>query len=395
MTTALSTVLLVAGFLLLTMILLLALEVIAASMAGEEPLAPAEISPHAPRIAVLVPAHDEGRRIVPLLSDLRVSCPASARVLVVADNCTDDTAAIARAEGAEVIERHDPGQRGKGFALAFGVAHLALTPPDIVVIIDADCRVRPGTVAMLATICAGTNRPVQSVDSMIGEDPTSASQRVAEFAWHLNTYVRSLGLARCGWPVRLMGTGMAIPWTALKEIDLATGNVVEDLSLSLDLTELGYPPLFCRSAVVESAFPSSVQGMRTQRQRWELGALRTAMQEGPIRLWRAARRRDLGLFVLSLDLMIPPLVLLVSATAALACAGLVLGLFWARWWSAIVPAAGMALLAAILVLAYFRFGRGTLRLRDLGGLLSFALDKVAIYRTGFGSIQTWVRTDRS
>src|SRR6185437_14321169 len=60
-----------------------------------------------PRIAVLVPAHDESIGLVPTLDDLRQQLQASDRLLVVADNCSDDTAAMATKCGAEVIERHD------------------------------------------------------------------------------------------------------------------------------------------------------------------------------------------------------------------------------------------------------------------------------------------------
>ena len=212
--------------------------------------------------------------------------------------------------------------RGKGFALDFGLAHLASKPPEVVIIIDADCRMPSAAVARLAALCAGANRPVQSAYTMHPADAENHAQRVAEFAWDLNTYVRSLGLARCGWPAGLAGTGMAIPWTALTKIDLATDNVVEDLALGLDLTEHGYPPLFCQTIAVESAFPASALGMRTQRQRWEVGALRMAFAEAPRRLWRALRTGNAGLFVLALDLLIPPLVLLIACAGALACLGI-------------------------------------------------------------------------
>jgi glycosyltransferase involved in cell wall biosynthesis len=57
------------------------------------------------------------------------------RLLVVADNCSDDTAAIATAEGAETIERSDLAHRGKGYALDFGIRHLELDAPDVVIVI--------------------------------------------------------------------------------------------------------------------------------------------------------------------------------------------------------------------------------------------------------------------
>ena len=91
-------------------------------------------------MAVLIPAHNEGAGIVPTIRDVQGQLGPSDRMLVVADNCTDDTAAIVRAAGVEVTVRADPARRGKGYALEFGVRHLALDPPGVVVIMDADCR---------------------------------------------------------------------------------------------------------------------------------------------------------------------------------------------------------------------------------------------------------------
>ena len=70
---------------------------------------------------VIVPAHNEAEVIERTVSSLRkIDWPADRfRVLVVADNCTDTTAVLARGAGAEVLERHDPTLRGKGYALAF------------------------------------------------------------------------------------------------------------------------------------------------------------------------------------------------------------------------------------------------------------------------------------
>jgi hypothetical protein len=91
------------------------------------------------KVAVLIPAHNEQLLIGQTLQRLLPQITAVDRVLVVADNCTDKTALMARSHGVEVLERHDTQNRGKGFALAAGVAHLAADPPDVVIVFDADC----------------------------------------------------------------------------------------------------------------------------------------------------------------------------------------------------------------------------------------------------------------
>ena len=91
-------------------------------------------------IAVLVPAHNEGSGLPSTLANIQSQSLVGDRLLVVADNCSDDTAAVARARGAEVVERNDPTKLGKGFALDCGVRHLSSNPPEIIIIVDADCR---------------------------------------------------------------------------------------------------------------------------------------------------------------------------------------------------------------------------------------------------------------
>jgi cellulose synthase/poly-beta-1,6-N-acetylglucosamine synthase-like glycosyltransferase len=93
------------------------------------------------RIAVLVPAHDEADGIASTIDSILPQLKTGDRLLVVADNCSDITARIASEKGAEVIERQDQENRGKGFALDFGIKFLARNPPEVVVVVDADCTV--------------------------------------------------------------------------------------------------------------------------------------------------------------------------------------------------------------------------------------------------------------
>src|SRR5690606_6586727 len=96
-------------------------------LAGLWPSRPRGATSVAANIAVIIPAHDEAAGISSTLAMLFEEVPPGTRVLVVADNCSDATAALAREAGAEAVERHDSNARGKGYALAFGRDHLALT----------------------------------------------------------------------------------------------------------------------------------------------------------------------------------------------------------------------------------------------------------------------------
>src|SRR5262249_22929425 len=128
-----------------------------------------------PRVAVLIPAHDEESGIAATLSSVMLQMRAEDRLVVVADNCGDGTAAIARRMGAQVTERRDESRRGKGYALDHGLRTLREpAPPDVVIVIDADCQIGHGCLETLATLCAETRRPVQATNLMFPprESPT-------------------------------------------------------------------------------------------------------------------------------------------------------------------------------------------------------------------------------
>jgi glycosyltransferase involved in cell wall biosynthesis len=114
-----------------------------------------------PRIDVLVPAHNEAAGIGATLKTLLPQLTAQNRLVVIADNCDDETA-VARAIGATVIERHEPDRRGKGYALDYGLQFIAAEPPEVVVVVDADCIVHPSTIDRLACLAVAQKRPVQA-----------------------------------------------------------------------------------------------------------------------------------------------------------------------------------------------------------------------------------------
>ena len=262
------------------------------------------------RVAVLVPAHNESMGIASTLEDIKGQLRDGDDLLVVADNCTDDTAAVARTSGADVLERNDPERIGKGYALDWGLRHLEGNPPEIVVMIDADCRLAEGAIDQLASNCSTTGRPVQALYLMKSPDGSQINHQIAEFAWRVKNWVRPLGLRALNLPCQLMGTGMAFPWRVIRGANLATGWIVEDLKLGLDLAAAGHQPLFCPSARVTSQFASSARGTEIQRSRWEHGHIQTMVKHAPRLAWAAITRGSFSLLALTLDLTVPPLSLL-------------------------------------------------------------------------------------
>ena len=93
------------------------------------------------KLAVVIPAHNEAGGIVRCVRSVAAcTSPDSidTEIVVVADNCTDATANLARGANARVLERLDSAQRGKGFALKFAFGILLNEGFDAVLVVDAD-----------------------------------------------------------------------------------------------------------------------------------------------------------------------------------------------------------------------------------------------------------------
>jgi cellulose synthase/poly-beta-1,6-N-acetylglucosamine synthase-like glycosyltransferase len=356
----------------------------------------AEARRAAPRVAVLVPAHDESSHVLPTIACVKAQLGPRDRLLVVADNCGDDTAALARAAGAEVVERFDTRLRGKGYALAFGVDHLRADPPDVVLVIDADCVVSDGAVAVVAHDCQRSRRPVQMLDLMEAPAGAGTRLRVLEFAMVMKNLVRPLGSFRLGGACHLMGTGMALPWALASEAHLATGHVAEDMKLGIELTKAGHAPRFLVGARVTSAFVADSGVARVQKTRWEHGHLATLREELPGLLRAAFVRRDRALGVLAMDLMIPPVALYFLTICAVFAATLAGAWFWPALRAASALASVGALAFGLAVgLGWGAYGRHLLRGRELLALPLYALWKIPVYVAYFvGSRSGWVRTRR-
>jgi len=344
-----------------------------------------------PSIAVLVPAHNESSGISATLDVINAQLQAGDRLLVVADNCTDDTAELAAAAGAVVIERNNMRRRGKGYALDYGVRYLEYSPPQVLVIIDADCMVHANSLEILAKCCLSADRPVQALYLMFSPNGAGLKTRVAEFAWMVKNWARAAGYQRLGLPCQLMGTGMAFPWHLIQKAELASGHIVEDLKLGLDFATIGYAPQFCLEALVTSVFPARVDGMQSQRTRWEHGHLGMVMKEGPRLLLKALCTWNIELLALVLDMLVPPLALLTLLVTLLAIIGALLP------WPLLggLAIANLLLLIVAVLLAWFVYGRGILTLGNLAYAPIYALSKLPLYLRFMVKRQTeWVRSRR-
>lgn len=190
-------------------------------------------------------------------------------------------------------------------------------------------------------------------------------------------------------------TGMAFPWALVENAALANSDLVEVMRLGVELAQSGHPPLFCDAAVVRSTFPEAVRATRSQRIRWEHDHLASILAHAPGLLKRGIVDRRPALLGQALDLMVPPLALLVLVVVGVGLVCLLLDLFGGPAW----PAAWMLVcspsLALAIGLAWFRHARDVLSIRQWLAIPGCVLGKFPIY---FGFVKDrekqWVRTGR-
>ena len=349
-----------------------------------------------PKTAVLIPAHNEGTGILPTIRDAQAQLGPDDRILVVADNCSDDTAAVAQAAGVEVAVRTDPTRRGKGFALSFGMKHLEREAPDVVVIMDADCRLGDDALPHLARSAIATGRPVQALYLMLAPEGAPHSKGVSLFAWRMRNWLRPLGMQLFGLPTQLFGTGMAFPFGLLKGRDLGNSRLAEDTALGLALASSGCPPLFASKARIYSHFPASQASTERQRQRWEKGQLDNVVELVPAAIVESVRARNLPLMALAIDMALPPLSLLVIAIVFSQILGGIALMLGAPSTVVIIPTLSALLLAIGVAIGWSVIGRDVLPLRELARLPLHVVEKASLYRmiASGKSTSAWIRTDR-
>jgi cellulose synthase/poly-beta-1,6-N-acetylglucosamine synthase-like glycosyltransferase len=367
---------------------------LALTLLSAEPRRP-PASQRALRFNLMVPAHNEesgiGRTVASLMA---VDWPADRfRVVVIADNCNDQTAAVARAAGAQVLERNDAALRGKGYALAFGfAASLAEDWAQAIVVVDADAEVSPNILEAFASrIEAGAD----AVQVHYGILNPWASWRtelitIAKGAFHI---VRSRARERLGVSCGIRGNGWCVTPELLRRVPYACFSLTEDLEYGIVLGMAGHRVAYADEAHADADMVSNEAIARKQRQRWEEGRF-ALVRTRTLPLLAAALAQPSAICLdLALDLLVLPLSYVALNLAALVlAAGLAAfwlpgALFWC-WWA-------LACLAALFVHVMRGWqvsGMGRRGLLALARVPGFLVWKIIVLLSR--KSQSWVRTER-
>lgn len=249
------------------------------------------------RFVVLVAAHDEECVIAPLLDNLkRMEYPKNLYdVFVIADNCTDRTAEIARLQGAFVAVRRTEGRRGKGHAIHWMLDRLRDSPKryDAVVLFDADNLVATNFLrAMNERLMSGA-KVVQGYLDIKNPYDSWVSISMAISYWYTN---RMWQLARhnLGLSCALGGTGLCIDMDVLRRIGWEATGLAEDVEFGARCVSFGIYPVWAHEARVYDEKPVTLRSSMRQRLRWMQGHFHCAQHYMAALLGASLRERSLA-----------------------------------------------------------------------------------------------------
>ena len=346
------------------------------------------------RFAILVPAHDEAMGIERTIASLRAQRypPAQVDIFVVADNCTDETASVARRAGAIVHERWDEELRAKGHALKWLLERVrAHGSYDAYVIVDADSVVAPDFLLRMDGRLAGGSVVIQGYYHVLNADasPTAALREAALASLH---FLRPLGRAALGLSSGLKGNGMCFSAATLDEHGWSTAGLAEDVELHLSLVRHGIRVDFAPEAVVRADMPTTLDAAGSQNLRWEAGRLAAARQEILPLVGIGLARRDPIMVDAAVEQLIPPLSVVIAASAASSVVGLAVGSRLVT----VTALLGGAGIAAHVVAGLLAVHAPASSYRALLGAPAYILWKVALYvrAAAAPARQAWIRTER-
>jgi len=344
-------------------------------------------------LAVIVPAHNERGGIETTLRNLKAiaDTDGATDIFVIADNCTDDTASLARCCGATVLERKDTERRGKGFALQYAFENLADAGYEAYIIVDADSVTDTNFLSAVRAELAAGAQAVQVKYTVLGADQTPR-MKLADLALTAFNVLRPTGRDRLGLSAGIFGNGFALHRQALAVVPYCAGSVVEDLEYHIALVQAGIRVSFISDTCVRAAMPTGSTGSRVQRARWEGGRLRMIRQSVPLLLVHVLHGRWRLLDPL-LELLTPPLAFFVTTLGALLSASLFAGPTTVT----VISAIGLLTLSWHVVLSckLAQFGKDDYWvLLQVPGYLLWKLRMLPSIVAGSKRDSEWVRTNR-
>ena len=225
-----------------------------------------------PRLFFLIPAHDEELLVSACVESV---CGATypvqqRRVVVIADNCRDDTAQRALAAGAEVWERFDLVKRGKSEAIGWAIARIDLAQWDTIIILDADSTLDSAFGITLSRMAPLESKVVQANFGSSNEFETWLT-RLSGVLGRIRYEQAYPKKQANGLNVPLTGNGMCIGSKILLEEGWHADSITENWELYARWTATGVRICYAQDARLFSQESASIRQSRSQRLRWASG----------------------------------------------------------------------------------------------------------------------------
>jgi 1,2-diacylglycerol 3-beta-glucosyltransferase len=355
------------------------------------------------RFAVVIPAHNEETSIARTVRSFhRVDYPRDRYdLIVIADNCTDATASVARAEGATVMERANDTLKSKGYALRWCfdriLAGSAQPRYDAVIVVDADSVVSANFISVMNAYLDRGARVIQSND-MVEPQPGVWSAEIIRFGFTLYNHVRPLARRVVSFSAGLRGNGMCFSADVLREVPWCTYGLNEDLEFGIILLLRGIRSEFAREATVLATMPANPKNAESQRARWEKGRFPVVGTYAPKLLRNILLRGSVRSLDALIDLVMPPFVnlfglaiLLFILNAGGALLGFGVAAAMLPWWIAAVAAGTLHVFVGL-----FAADADAGLYKTLFVIPRYALWKIVLYVRMMlrGTSGEWIRTTR-
>ena len=313
--------LLLCGSVLVVMTLPLILELLVLTIAALWPKVPVETEragSNVDLLTVLIPAHNEETLIVRAIQSVLQSADSAATtVLVVAHNCTDATAAKARAAGASVLLLDDSTRSGKGYALSEGFRAALAGDSQAVLVMDADSLMDANLLAHVRHQLQAGARALQCRYE-VNNSHDSARTKLMSLAFFGMNVIRPRGRARLGFSAGIVGNGFVIHRDVLTLVPYGSHSIVEDVEYHLALLRAGIRVRFIDTAGVRGEMPATSKSSRAQRARWEGGRIHLMQRWAPKLLVNLLRGR-MSLLEPLFDLLALPMASVVMLLLIMAC----------------------------------------------------------------------------
>ena len=306
------------------------------------------------KFAVIVAAHNEHNVVGQLIKNLHdLNYPKELYdIYVIADNCSDDTAAISRTAGAIVCERFDSERKSKGYALEWMFEKLFAMERDgkiydAVAIFDADNLVHPQFLMEMNNRLMKGDRIIQGFLDAKNPYDTWVAGTFAIAFWVID-HVSHLAKTNIGLSAVLGGTGMCITVDVLKKYGWRATCLTEDMEFTMKSLAEGIKTTWAHDAIVYDEKPLTFKQSWTQRKRWAQGQFDVAHRFIPKMLVEGWRRKDIRIWDGCIYLLQPHFLMLSAFFIVVSYIQLAFEPFYTNIWS-ILPS---TLMTAIMIGQY-------------------------------------------